>query len=137
MCEFKTVKSNTDLQTFFHEVNFFHDSMIRQCTTQSIGYVDHQAWMYGDTEPFNAKLFIQSQFPESPCIEIHLYRVSRLLLEEIFLSEACGKLDDQKIFISFYHSSVENVMFNDFSLVAEEMKYRILDKSHLGEKLVF
>ena len=137
MSEFKTIKTDSDLQNLFVEVNYFHDSIIRQCITQSIGYVDDQSWMHGDVEPFNAKMFLQSQFPESSCIEIHFNRVCRLLLKDVFIYEASGKIEDQKIFISFSLSHEENILCNDYDIIAEEMKYRILDQSYLGEKLMY
>ncbi|MCL2742987.1 MAG: hypothetical protein FWE67_03965 [Planctomycetaceae bacterium] len=137
MSEFITIKNDHDIQQLFDKVHYFHDSIIRQCMTQSIGYVDSLFGMYGDVEPFNAKIFIQSQFSESPCIEIYLYRVSKLLLKDVFISEASGKTKDQRIFISFSCSSEQDIQFNNFDIIAEDMKYRILDQSFLGERLIF
>jgi len=111
--------------------------MIRQCATQSVGYIDHQSWMVGDAQLFNAKLFIQSQFSGSPCIEIHFDRVSKLLLENVSIDEACGKFEDQKVFISFSLINEESFLHNGYDIIAEEIKYRILDKSFLGEGLAF
>jgi len=137
MSEFTTIKNNDDLQKFFSEVGYLHDSMIRQCTIQSIGYVDDDFLMYGDAEPFNVKIFIQSQFSESPCIEIHLFRVYKLLIKDVSISDSCGKIEGQKIIMSFSCSDEEQLIHrNDYDVIAEEMKYRILDKSFLGKKLM-
>ena len=92
MTEYITINDNDDLQKFFYEVDNLHDSIIRQCTIQSIGYVNDQFLMYGDAEPFHAKIFIQSQFSRSPCIEICLQRVYQLQIKGVFISDACGKL---------------------------------------------
>jgi len=110
MPEFTVVKNNHDLENFFCEVAYLHDSIIRQCAIQSIGYVDEQLFMYGDMEPFHAKVFIQSQFSESPCIEIHFLRVHQLLLKDVFISTACGKVENQNIWLSFTRSEDEGIL---------------------------
>ncbi len=121
------ISTNDQLQEFLRQVDYLHDAIIRECAIVARGYVDTEYRLFGDTEPFDAKIFIQTQSSEVPAIEIEFNGVTRFCVDEPFDLMPSGVIDQAGVHFSFVTGTGEEPQ-----VVASAMRYRLLDSSCLG-----
>ncbi len=84
--QFKEVKNQAEFDELETLMAGFHDSLIKEVHILNPGYVDQESIMYLSTF-YNLRLLIQSQWNESPAIEVILgevYEIHLFDLSEIY-----------------------------------------------------
>ena len=123
------ITTNEALNEFLNQADSFHDAIIRECGLVARGYVDEERWLHGDTEPFNARVFLQTQFDDVPGIEIEFDGVTRFCVDRPFGLRPSGFVEEGRVNFSFTALGAK-----ESQIAATAMRYRFLDKTCLGEK---
>lgn len=128
--EFKSysiIEDQRALDSFFSCVNYFHDSLLKEVTILSRGYVNKDLFMHGDCAPQDIRLIVQMQSKETPCVEMLFKDIKTFNIESGFSLEPNGKIEDGLITIYFAEEEYKDL----FKIVAKSMKYRILGEEYL------
>lgn len=121
---YNKIKSQADLERFFDDVAGLHESILKEMSLISRGFVDKEGSCHGDCEPFDARLFFQQQrIGEALGIEIILTNVTHMLIIDTDLEFQDNEIQFDCNEIRFGH------------IAAQYMKYRILGNEYLGNKL--
>ena len=124
---YTTISDQKSMDSFLNLVRGLHDSIAREVSVVSRGYVLQDRSMLGDMEPRDARFVFQSQDEETPCIDVVFEEIIALHLSSISsVEDARGEVKGDSVRLSFDNSSV----------TAKKMKYRILGSECLGPKLL-
>lgn len=126
---YTTIERQEDFEVFFNSVNWFHDSILRELSLVSRGYVDVDRKMWGDCEPSDLRLILQTQSDKAPCVEIIFEDVNLCSFLPDNIIEPSGTLKDGTII--FYLNKNTSP-----TAIAKHMKYRILSNKYLGKNLI-
>jgi hypothetical protein len=129
------ITNDDELAQFLYLVDNFHDTIIKECKINSIGYVDQAYNMYGDTERYNVHIFMQSQFCDIHGIEIKFKQVTKFSLPCITFFSPEGKIEGGRILFNFFKKaelSNKDEQHNHYDIIADYMYYRLLDSNCLG-----
>ena len=127
------VKSVDDIHHLLQQVNYFHDSLLREISVLSRGFVNEKLWMYGDSEPFDARLIFQMQNEIIPCIELIFEDILEIRLHPSALMEYGIRMDDNH-FVMYQQDEKTNIIERDL-IRSKYLRYRLLDRSLLGSEL--
>lgn len=70
MDEFVDILDESGFKRFLDAVEGLHDGLVREVAFVARGYVSPDLEMWGDTDPADVRLIIQTQNPRVPCVEI-------------------------------------------------------------------
>ncbi|MGI6123705.1 MAG: hypothetical protein ACOYIG_05850 [Acetivibrionales bacterium] len=114
---------------FLRDADNFHDALIRECALVALGFVDTECRMHGDTEPFEASVFLQTQASDVPGIQIEFDGVTRFTIDRAFDLRPSGSIRAGEVRFSFTATAGEKPQ-----VIARGMRYRFLDKTCLGQR---
>jgi len=117
------------LNEFLGQADNFHDAIMRECGIVARGFVDSERLLHGDTEPFDALVFLQTQFEDIPGIEIEFDGVTRFCLDKSFDLRPSGFVKQGEVRFSFTSTGSKEPQ-----VIATAMRYRFLDKACLGTR---
>lgn len=124
---YTTISDQKSMDYFLDLVRGLHDSIAREVSVVSRGYVLQGRSMLGDMEPRDARFVFQSQDEETPCVDVVFEEIIDLHLGSISsIEDARGEVEAARISLNFDGSSV----------TAKKMKYRILGSECLGPELL-
>ena len=115
-------------EVFDTAVQGFHDSLLREATLLSRGYVDRDGLMHGDTDPYDMKLVFHVQSSLSLYVELFFEEVDVFRFEYGYCIEPSIEFlgDCVQLYLTD-QISTENCMIS-----AKSMYYRIGTSDHLG-----
>lgn len=125
------ITTNDAMREFLQQADNFHDALIRECGLTARGFVDRDYRLHGDTEPFDARVFLQTQASEVPCMEIEFEGVKRFCIEQPFDLRPSGSIERGEVRFSFTPCAT-----HEPQVIALAMRYRFLDGAYLGEKRI-
>jgi hypothetical protein len=125
--DMQEIRTTEELVAFLRQVDNFHDAIVRECSLLAHGFVDEEYNMHGDAKPFDAKVFLQTQFAELPGLEIEFSSVSHFYVEDIMGLRPGGSIENGIVRFSFVERHTKEPQ-----VVASGMRYRLLDKACLG-----
>lgn len=123
------IATSEAMREFLQQVDSFHDALIRECGLTARGFVDKDYYLHGDAEPFDARVFLQTQASEVPGIEIEFEGVERFCVDQPFDLRPSGSIESGEVRFSFTTSAS-----HEPQIIASAMRYRFLDSAYLGEK---
>ncbi len=123
------ITTNEAMCEFHRNADNFHDALIRECALVAVGFVDAERRLHGDTEPFGARVFLQTQANDIPGIEIEFDGVTRFGVDRPFDLRPRGSIEQGEVRFSFTTNAGEEPQ-----VIARKMRYRFLGKRCLGEK---
>jgi hypothetical protein len=121
------INTNEELSEFLGKTDYFSDTIIRECALVARGYVDHDHSMANFLDPYDAKVFLQTQFSDTPGIELEFEGVHRFGVKLPSNLAPRGALVDGRIEFSFIADQ-----HDEPQIVADAMRYRLLDCGCLG-----
>ena len=122
-----------DLKSFIEKLGYFHDSILREMSVISRGYIDSNYLLCGDSAPFDARAIFQFQSDATPCIELIFYDVIEIHLFPRPLNEYSVVIEGGNIVMKSIDEDA-NISRREV-IKARRLKYRYMDKSCLGNKL--
>ena len=123
------IATNEGMSEFLRSTDYFHDALIRECALVAVGFVDAERRLYGDTEPFNARVFVQTQAEDISGIEIEFEGVTRFHIDQPFDLEPSGSIEQGQVLFSFTTG-----VRTEPQVIAKAMRYRVMDRTCLGER---
>ena len=123
------IATNEEMSEFLRSTDNFHDALIRECALVAVGFVDAEHRLFGDTEPFNARVFVQTQAEDVSGIEIEFDGVTRFHVDQPFDLQPSGSIERGEVLFSFTAGAR-----TEPQVIAKAMRYRIMDKACLGER---
>ncbi len=123
------VRTTEELNEFLRRADNFHDALIRECAVVARGFVDAEYRLYGDMEPFDVCVFLQTQASDTPGIEIAFDGVARFCLDQPFDLSPSGLIGQGGVRFSFTTS-----VGGEPQVIASAMRYRFLDRTCLGQR---
>ena len=127
---FSTISNQACLDAFLERVDYLHDAMLRELVILSRGYVDERGFMFGDVEPYDARLIFQSQSPDSPCIELICEDVQKLAIAPRFPLDPSGSVAESGTVLYL----AKGTCSDRYMVAAKAMRYRVHGRSLLGEE---
>lgn len=125
------ITTNEAIQKFLQQADYFHDALIRECSLTARGFVDSEYRLHGDTEPFDARVLLQTQASEVPGIEIEFDGVTRFCIEQPFDLRPSGTVEQGEVRFSF-----TTCAGNEPQVIATAMRYRFLDADGVVSRVV-
>jgi hypothetical protein len=131
---FFDVRTEAEMEQFLTLIGGFRDSVLREVALVGREYVDTNGWMYNSQSPADARMVIQTQFPQPACIEIVLEGLQVLRLERGWSPDehAIGILTDDG---SVIPSRSRSIKAGSEMALAKSMRYRVLGREYLGRQL--
>jgi len=121
------ISTNKEMNGFLSRADHFHDTIIREISIVARGYVDAEYSLHGDLDPFDARVFLQTQFSDMPGIELRFDEVTRFCVYPPYDLAPSGIVEEGRVRFSFTPLRDE-----ELQVVASAMRYRFLDSSCLG-----
>ena len=129
---FIEIDSQNAFDRFLSTVDYLHDAILREIGVLARGYVDSELRMFGDADPYDARLVFQVQSAHTPCVEIIFIDVEEIAIRPAQILSPSGRYTDGEITLIL--GEIFSGAF--LGVRAKGMKYRILDHSFLGVETI-
>lgn len=124
------IDSQAVLDRFLDDVHHFHDTVLRELALLARAYVDDELHMFGDADPYDARLVFQMQSADTPCVELVFEGVTEISFWSKMVLSPSGRYAEDGITVVL----AKPFGGDFFGVKAQGAKYRVLDRSFLGQE---
>jgi hypothetical protein len=117
---FTVVENQNMLGKLFSELDYFHDALIKKVSLFTDAYIDKNGFMFGDGDPYHARLLIQFQSLNGGGIELVFHNVETINIAVNFPLVPSGLIDRDKVVLSLSQEPYAS----RFMIVAKQLLYR-------------